>query len=57
MPSTHDESAILATDLQKSYGSEVALDSLTLDISHGTVYGFLGPNGAGKTTAKQSMSL
>jgi len=56
MPSTDDESAILATDLRKSYGSEVALDSLTLDISHGTVYGFLGPNGAGKTTTMRLLT-
>jgi ABC-2 type transport system ATP-binding protein len=56
MPSTHDESAILATDLQKSYGSEVALGSLTLDIPHGTVYGFLGPNGAGKTTTMRLLT-
>jgi len=56
MPSTHDESAILATDLRKSYGSEVALGSLTLDIPHGTVYGFLGPNGAGKTTTMRLLT-
>jgi len=56
MPSTHDESAILASDLRKSYGSEVALDSLTLDIQHGTVYGFLGPNGAGKTTTMRLLT-
>jgi ABC-2 type transport system ATP-binding protein len=28
----------------------VALDSLTLDVGQGEVFGFLGPNGAGKTT-------
>src|ERR1044071_4253179 len=27
-----------------------ALDSLTLDVAPGEVFGFLGPNGAGKTT-------
>jgi len=27
-----------------------ALDSLTLEVEHGEVFGFLGPNGAGKTT-------
>jgi len=27
-----------------------ALDSLTLDVEKGEVFGFLGPNGAGKTT-------
>jgi ABC-2 type transport system ATP-binding protein len=56
MPSTDDEPAILATELRKSYGSEVALDSLTLDIPHGTVYGFLGPNGAGKTTTMRLLT-
>ena len=29
----------------------VALDSLTLSVERGEVFGFLGPNGAGKTTA------
>jgi ABC-2 type transport system ATP-binding protein len=28
----------------------VALDSLTLEVAAGEVFGFLGPNGAGKTT-------
>jgi ABC-2 type transport system ATP-binding protein len=28
----------------------IALDSLTLDVASGEVFGFLGPNGAGKTT-------
>jgi ABC-2 type transport system ATP-binding protein len=29
----------------------LALDSLTLDVHRGEIFGFLGPNGAGKTTA------
>jgi len=29
----------------------VALDSLTLDVPHGQVFGLLGPNGSGKTTS------
>ncbi|SDN25257.1 ABC-2 type transport system ATP-binding protein [Actinomyces ruminicola] len=29
----------------------VALDSLTLDVGHGQVFGLLGPNGSGKTTS------
>ncbi len=38
-------------DLTKRYGSRiVAVDSLSLTIRRGEVYGFLGPNGAGKTT-------
>lgn len=37
-------------DLTKRYGSQTAVDRLTLQIREGEVFGFLGPNGAGKTT-------
>src|SRR3954470_10172803 len=50
-------SAIRIENLSKEYAigfwrrrSYRALDSLTLDINSGEVFGFLGPNGAGKTT-------
>lgn len=36
-------------DLTKSYGSNKALDAVSLDIKQG-MFGLLGPNGAGKTT-------
>ena len=36
--------------LTKKYGSQTAVNSLTLQIREGEVFGFLGPNGAGKTT-------
>ncbi len=36
--------------LTKKYGNFTALDSLTLSIEKGTVFGFVGQNGAGKTT-------
>ena len=36
--------------LTKRYDSFTAVDSLTLQIREGEVFGFLGPNGAGKTT-------
>ncbi len=35
----------------KSYGSKLALDSLTLTINAGEIFALVGPNGAGKTTA------
>ncbi|MDP2798310.1 MAG: ATP-binding cassette domain-containing protein, partial [Deltaproteobacteria bacterium] len=34
----------------KDYGAIRALDSLSLTIEEGEVFGLLGPNGAGKTT-------
>jgi len=56
MPSTTDDVAVQATDLRKTYGSEVALDGVSLSIPTGTVYGFLGPNGAGKTTTMRLLT-
>ena len=37
-------------ELTKRYGSQTAVNRLTLQIQEGEVFGFLGPNGAGKTT-------
>lgn len=37
--------------LTRSFNSHIALDSLTLAVETGEVFGLLGPNGAGKSTA------
>lgn len=37
-------------DLSKSYGKQVALEGVNLNVKSGEVYGFIGPNGAGKST-------
>ena len=42
--------AIRTEGLSKRYGETLALDSLSLQVAEGEVYGYLGPNGAGKTT-------
>jgi ABC-2 type transport system ATP-binding protein len=42
--------AIHTDGLTKHFGDVVAVDSLTLDVGIGEVFGFLGPNGAGKST-------
>ena len=43
-------------DLRKSYGSILALDGISFEVSRGDVLAFLGPNGAGKTTAMKPWS-
>ena len=42
--------AVKLKQVRKTYGRTVALDQLSLDIPHGSVFGLLGPNGAGKST-------
>ena len=42
--------AISATGLRKSYGKQLVLDGIDLEVSQGSVFCLLGPNGAGKTT-------
>lgn len=41
-------------NLSKIYGSKKAVDSLSLHIRPGEIYGFIGHNGAGKTTTIKS---
>jgi ABC-2 type transport system ATP-binding protein len=49
-------SAIRATGLRKSYGDNLVLDGIDLEVGEGTVFALLGPNGAGKTTTVQILS-
>ena len=37
-------------DLEKRFGSFVAVNRIHLEVNRGEVFGFLGPNGAGKST-------
>src|SRR5256886_6742227 len=45
-----DQPAIRVRGLRKSYGSQVAVEALDLDVDRGECFALLGPNGAGKTT-------
>jgi ABC-2 type transport system ATP-binding protein len=44
------EYAIKIEGLSKKFGDVTAVDSITLNIEKGEIFGLLGPNGAGKTT-------
>jgi ABC-2 type transport system ATP-binding protein len=37
-------------EVSKSFGNNVALESVSLEVPRNSIYGLLGPNGAGKTT-------
>lgn len=47
---TRAAAAIRTEALTKRFGSTVALDALSIEVTPGEVIGYLGPNGAGKTT-------
>ncbi len=42
--------AIEIKNLSKAYGSQLAVDGLSLSVPSGEIFGFVGPNGAGKTS-------
>src|SRR5471032_2748931 len=43
-------SAIEIRNITKAFGTVVAVNSVSLDVPRGSIYGFIGPNGSGKTT-------
>jgi len=47
---------ISVQNVTKRYGSVVAVDDVSFDVSSGEVLGFLGPNGAGKTTTMKILT-
>ena len=48
--------AIEANGLRKSFGEQVVLDGIDLDVAEGKIFALLGPNGAGKTTVVNILS-
>ena len=44
------------SNLTKTYGEKKAVDSLSLHIAPGEIYGFIGHNGAGKTTTLKAVA-
>lgn len=48
--------AIKTTALTKAFGDSKAVDSLTLEIKKGELFGLVGPDGAGKTTTMRLLT-
>lgn len=52
---TSHDLAIEAVQLERKFGSFVAVDKVNLAVKRGEIYGFLGPNGAGKSTTSRML--
>jgi ABC-type glutathione transport system ATPase component len=44
------DNIIETQDLTKTFGAGVAVQSLSMQVPRGTIFGFVGPSGCGKTT-------
>jgi ABC-2 type transport system ATP-binding protein len=47
---------IRVENLQKSFGSKIAVNDVSFSVERGEVLGFLGPNGAGKSTTMRMLT-
>src|SRR5512143_2376445 len=48
--------AIKTTNLTKSFGDDIAVNALNLEIRKGELFGLVGPDGAGKTTTMRLLT-
>ncbi len=46
---------IEVTNLQKTYGTTIAVEDVSLAVEKGEIFGIVGPNGAGKTTTIEAI--
>jgi len=51
VPAELERPQIITTrELTKSFGGEIAVNAITMDVPEGSTFGFIGPSGSGKTT-------
>jgi ABC-2 type transport system ATP-binding protein len=50
MQGSESGKAVIVKDLERRFGSFVAVNRISFKVSKGEIFGFLGPNGAGKST-------
>ncbi len=50
MSHADNTTAVAVTDLERRFGSFVAVNRVSFAVAKGEIFGFLGPNGAGKST-------
>ena len=50
------EVTLAATGLSRRYGTNLAVDDVSLELRRGEIVGLLGPNGAGKTTTMKMIT-
>lgn len=47
---------VIVENITKTYGEQIAVDSINFKVDEGEIVGFLGPNGAGKTTTMKILT-
>jgi len=50
MNASSNENAVVVKNLEKRFGSFIAVNRVSFEVQKGEIFGFLGPNGAGKST-------
>ena len=47
---------VVAQNVTKTFGDEVAVDNLSMHVPRGKIFGFIGPSGCGKTTTVRMLT-
>ena len=50
------DTIVKAEEITKSFGKQIAVRNVSMEVKKGDIYGFIGENGAGKTTMIRMMA-